>query len=115
MRVKVTVNDHNKILRQRGLNKGGKVQQFFGNEIARRSDKYVPLRMGPLKNTRQVLRNGAEIHYIQPYARRQWNSTRKPGSATGPLRGPKWAFRMWAAEGQEIKKGVAALSGGRVD
>lgn len=115
MNVKVTLNDPNKILQQRGLNKGGKVQQFFGNEIARRSDKYVPLRAGPLKNTVQVLKNGAEVDYIQPYARRQWNSARKPGSATGPLRGPKWTFRMWAAEGNEIKRGVAALSGGKVE
>lgn len=115
LNVKITLNPAQQILQKRGLNRGGRVQQYFGGEIARLSDPYVPFRNGPLKNTVQVLKQGAELLYPQPYAARQWNSTRPPGRKTGPLRGPKWCFRMWAARGKEIKQGVAGMAGGRAE
>lgn len=115
MKVNITLKPALEILRKRGLDTGGRVQRYFGETIARFSDPYVPFRRGPLKNTVQVLKNGAENYYPQPYASRQWNSKRKPGSATGPLRGPKWAFRMWAARGGEIKRGAASIAGGKAE
>lgn len=113
MKVTVTLNSLNEILAKRGLEIGGKVQRFLGTEVARRSDKFVPLRAGPLKNTAQVLKDGAEVRYIQPYARRQYYSPRRAGSATGPLRGPKWFERMKAAEGKDLIAVAAKLAGGK--
>lgn len=101
------------MLSQRGLEPGGRVQQFIGNDAARRCDKYVPLRAGPLKNTVQVLKSGREVRYVQIYSKTQYYSPRKPGSATGPLRGPKWFERMKSAEGKEILGGAAKMAGGK--
>ena len=103
----------NNILKRRGLEERGRVQQFVGSEVAKHNDKYVPLRLGPLKKTVQVLDGGKEVRYIQPYAASQYYSSRKPGSSTGPLRGPKWFERMKSAVGKEIIRGAANLAGGK--
>lgn len=112
MSITVKINSLAEILSKRGLETGGNVQRFIGNEVMKRCEKYVPLRAGPLKNTVQVLENGREVRYVQPYARTQYYSARKPGSTTGPLRGPKWFERMKSAEGKEIIDNAAKLAGG---
>ena len=111
MSVQVRMNPIAQILAVRGLENEGPAQQFIGNEVRRRCDKYVPFRDGPLKNTAQVVNGGKEVHYIQPYARAQYYSARRFGSDTGPLRGPKWFERMKSAEINEVRNSIARMTG----
>lgn len=70
--VKVDVSDAAKILESHGLNKGGRVQEFFTSELMRKSDPYVPFNEGDLKNSARIDTNKDAIIYYPPYARYHW-------------------------------------------
>jgi len=52
------------------------------------------------------------VSWIAPYARYQYYATRKPGSQTGPLRGPYWFERMKEVYGRKIISSARKLAGG---
>lgn len=104
--IKLKIDPADKILLKRNLDRNGKGQQFFTNEVRRLSDPYVPFLSGTLKNTAQELTS--RIEYVQPYARRQYYENRGNG-----LRGSHWTERMWADRGKEIIQSVAAYCGGK--
>ncbi|MEO1815333.1 MAG: minor capsid protein [Acetobacterium sp.] len=106
-RVKINIDSSDRILLKRRLNKGGDIQKFFTHEVRRLSDKYVPMRQGPLKNT--AIEKSDEIQYIQPYARRHWFENKGKG-----LRGKQWCLRMWSDRGPEIVRSVAKKAGVKV-
>lgn len=121
-KVKINIDSTEKILLKRGLDKNGKAQKFMTHEIRRLSDKYVPYRNGPLKNT--AIEKVDQIQYIQPYARYLWYGkvmVGKPKKATaknlkyynGKLRGRFWVTRMWSDRGKEIVDSVAKFAGGK--
>ena len=115
--VKVDFSDAAKVLENHGLEKGGRVQAFFTNEVMRRSDPYVPFSSGPLKNTARITADMDGIVYNQPYSRFHWYGKVMIYEPTGstwapkygekvvtdrdmeyqgaPLRGPKWVERSW--------------------
>jgi hypothetical protein len=99
-----------RILSRRGLEDNGRVQFFVSNEVAKRSDKYVPLRSGMLKNTVQI--KPKVVTYVQPYAARQYYRTATTRSYD-PLRGAYWFERMKNAEGKEILRAAARMAGGK--
>lgn len=70
--VKVDVSDTAKILEAHGLNKGGRVQEFFTSELMRKSDPYVPYAAGALKTSARIDTNKDAIIYDTPYARYHW-------------------------------------------
>lgn len=70
--VKVDVSDTAKILEAHGLNKGGRVQEFFTSEVMRKSDPYVPYAAGMLKNSAHVSQDKCAIEYGGPYAIYHW-------------------------------------------
>lgn len=70
--VEVDFSDSKKILRKLGLNEGGPVQNFFANELMRKSDPYVPMDSTTLKGSARVVENGKFIEYNTPYARYHW-------------------------------------------
>jgi hypothetical protein len=109
MGTKFTINldPTDKILLRRGLLKNGDTQKFLTHEIRRLSDKYVPMRSGPLKNT--AIEKHNRIEYIQPYARRQWFENKGKG-----IRGKQWCLRMWSDRGPEIVQSVAKKAGLKV-
>lgn len=116
MTTKVTINldPTQKILLKRNLNKDGKAQMQFTNEVARHSDPYIPKLVGTLKNEKIV--STSKIIYTQPYARRQYyENTGKgeEGMSKGGLRGKHWDKRMWADRGSGIVKSIAKFVGGR--
>lgn len=89
-------------------------QAFIDSEVLRRSEPYIPLLTGTLRNTGIL---GTEIgsglvQWIAPYAARQYYSPRKPGSVTGPLRGPFWFERMKAQWKDVIVAGARKFAGG---
>jgi len=101
--VKVNIDDTSIILENRGLGENGRVRKFFTHEVRRLSDKYVPFRLGDLKNT--AIEKTSEIQYVQPYARRQWYEHRGKG-----LRGSHWCTRMFADRGNEIISSVVRFA-----
>lgn len=103
-----------KILLRRNLGKDGKAGRVFATEVMRRCDKYVPFRMGPLKNTARI--EGTKIIYPASHAKKNYYSNTgrgQDGTAAGGLRGKQWDKRMMAAEGKECVKAVVRYVGGR--
>ncbi|WKY44466.1 minor capsid protein [Eubacteriaceae bacterium ES2] len=91
---------------KRKIQANGQGQKFFTHEVRRLSDPYVPFRSGTLKNSAQE--KGKEIHYITPYARRQWYENKGSG-----MRGKMWCKRAFAARRSDILKSVANFVGGK--
>lgn len=97
----------------RWIKKYSAAQNFIDNEVLRRSEPYVPLLTGTLRNTGIL---GTDIgsglvQWLAPYAHYQYYSKRDPGSATGPLRGPFWFERMKATWKKTIITGARRLVG----
>ncbi len=90
-------------------------QRFVDSEVLRLSEPYTPLLTGMLikSGTLGTDIGSGEVAWIAPYARYQYYSPRKPGSKTGPLRGPYWFERMKTDHGQTIIAGVRRIAGGR--
>jgi hypothetical protein len=89
-------------------------QKFVDSEVLRLSEPFTPFLSGMLVKSGSL---GTEIGsglvcWIAPYARRQYYAKRKPGSLTGPLRGPYWFQRMKGVYGQSIVSGARKIAGG---
>ena len=109
------------VLKNHGLNNGGKIQTFFTNEVMRRSDKYTPMQSGMLKNNTTILSSKDGFIYNSPYARYHWYGKKMVGPAPktltnedmtyhgAPLRGPFWVNRMWVNEGDKIIDSVQKM------
>ena len=99
MSIKVSFKPIKTMLKDRGLDAGGRVQKIVDSEVLRRSDKYVPFRTGFLKKSGilgTVIGSG-EVIYNALYADKNYyhNAGRgKQGTALGGLRGKKWFERM---------------------
>lgn len=104
--VRVTLDPAQKVLEKRGMQKNGRVQHFMTSEVRRLCDPYVPLLHGPLKNT--AVERVDEIHYIQPYAEKNYRENKGKG-----MRGKFWDRRMLADRGKELINAVARFAGGR--
>ena len=92
--VKLDVSNVEKILKSHGLEKGGRVQEFFTSEVMRMSDPYVPYGSGPLKNTARMADTKDGIVYIQPYSRVHWYGKLMvdPVSKKGAFFNPEYGF-----------------------
>lgn len=106
------------LLRERGLNKGGKVQKFIDSEVIRCMDPFTPFRNGFLKKSATlgtVIGSGI-IKYVAPHARRNYyeNAGRgTEGTQRGGRRGRKWFERMKPVYLGTILDGAAKLAGAR--
>lgn len=90
-----------------------KAQKFVDSEILRLSEPYIPLLTGTLIKSGILgtdIGSGL-IQWIVPYAKPQYYSPRKPGSFTGPLRGPHWFERMKAVSGKKLIADAKKLAG----
>lgn len=83
-------------------------QKFTDSEVLRLSEPYIPKRTGMLIDSGILGTDigSGEVKWTVPYARRQYFSPRKPGSQTGPLRGPHWFERMWKVKRAEVIEGI---------
>jgi hypothetical protein len=94
--MKVTVNIPTAaIVAKMGLGQSDTARKALAVSVRRRSDKYVPLDTGTLKNNAQVSSDGRSITYLEPYAAPQYT---KNYHHTDPNRGPYWDQRMLANE-----------------
>ena len=104
---------------KRHLNDTGRKK--VASEVKRLCDPYVPFDTGMLKNTAQVLTDGAL--YVQPYAAVQYYTnagsgrqglTKQNAHNYKCLRGAYWDKRMMADKGDELNKSIASFCGGKV-
>lgn len=91
-----------------------RAQKFVDSEVLRLSEPYIPLQTGMLVKSGIL---GTEIgsgmvEWIAPYAKPQYYSPRKPGSETGPLRGPHWFERGKAVWKRDVIAGARRRAGG---
>lgn len=88
-------------------------QAFVDSEVLRLSEPFIPLL------TSMLIKSGilgtdigsGTVEWIAPYAKAQYYSKRKPGSQTGPLRGPQWFERMKAVNRNRIVAGARRIAG----
>ncbi len=88
-------------------------QSFVDSEVLRLSEPYIPLL------TSMLIKSGilgtfigsGLVQWIAPYAKAQYFSKRKPGSQTGPLRGPQWFERMKTVHRNRIVAGARRIAG----
>jgi len=135
IQVVANLDNSGKMLRKRGLEPNGRVQQLFTNECAREMDPYIPFQSGPLKNSRII--SPDSITYNQPYAkfhyfgkvmvgihsRSAWAKQGERKVVTdrdlqhhgASKRGPFWDKRMWADKKGKIVNTVANAAGGVAD
>ena len=132
--------DADRILKSRGLGPDRQAEKFLASEVKRLSDPYVPFRQGTLKNTAQIVDDGAgtALVYNTPYAHYQWHgevmgpnvltdegwrSMAKKGAkkytgrpltySGGGLRGPRWTERMMADRHDDVVRSLANYVGGK--
>lgn len=91
-----------------------RVQVYVDSEVLRLSEPYTPLLTGFLIKSGDLgteLGSGL-VKWIAPYAKYQYYSHRKPGSQTGPLRGPFWFERMKQTHKRKIVSGARRIMRG---
>lgn len=89
-------------------------QKFVDSEVLRLCEPYIPLLTGTLIKSGIL---GTDIgsglvQWIAIYARYQYYLPRKPGTQTGPLRGPHWFERGKKVWGEKLLSGTKELAGG---
>lgn len=109
MKIKVDFNPLKTMLKDRGLESGGRVQKVIDSEVLRRSDPYVPFRTGYLKKsgTLGTEIGSGEVVYNALYADKNYYHNTghgKQGTASGGLRGKFWFERMKNDHLQDIIK-----------
>lgn len=110
------IDDTQKILLKRHLNKNGEAQKLFTKKVEEYSNVYVPFLTGNLKDS-EVKVNTNNITYTASYAKKQYYNNAglgKQGASNGGLRGKMWDRRCWIDHGDHIVKLIAEFCGGRV-
>lgn len=103
-----------KVIRELGLQKGGKVQRFIDTSVVRYCDKYVPMRTGTLKKAPGTVYGSGKVKYSTPYAAQNYyfNKGRGSGGTTyGGFRGRLWLERMKAAMGGALAESIRYVAG----
>lgn len=118
MTIKTVFKGTSTMLKDRGLEPGGKVQKVIDSEVLRRSDPYVPMDTGALKKSGILGTKigSGEVIYNAIYARRHYyhNAGKgKQGTSKGGLRGKLWFERMKADHLNDILKTAKEKAGGK--
>ena len=99
---KTKIKDKEKILKERGLDTRGTVQQKFTLLLAKEMNNYVPYTTGRLKDDSIEIREDCII-YDTPYAKKQYYTNTKGGERNrAGRRGKKWDKRAWSEKGSKI-------------
>jgi len=112
--IKIDMDNSQKILLKRKLNKNGEAQVKFTKECSKAFNNYVPYKTGRLKDMMVTL-SADKITYNAPYAAKNYYLNKgmgKQGTATGGLRGKMWDRRAWINHGDKIVKTIAEFCGG---
>ncbi len=92
-------------------------QSFVDSTVLARCEPYTPKLTGMLilSGSLGTEIGSGEVKWIAPYSRKQYYLRRKPGTQTGPLRGPYWFHRMKSVHGTSIIEGAKKIAGGKKD
>ena len=104
--------DPNEVIRKRGLQEGGKVQQFIDTECLKLCAPKVP------KDSNTLIESGnantkigsGQLEYRTPYARRWYYMPANFSEA--PERGNYWFERMKQQHKEQILAGAKKVAGG---
>jgi len=90
-------------------------QKWLDNEVLENCEKFTPMLTGMLIKSGDLgtIIGSGEVEWIAPYARYQYYGSRKPGSTTGPLRGPYWFERAKEIYRTHWINGARKIAGGR--
>ena len=101
------------IIKKRGLQKGGRAQQFVDDEVIRRMEPYMPRQTGEMIESMVTATEvgSGEVIVDTPYARKRSISARIREDA-GYVRGPRFFERFKADCADDILRGAAEISGG---
>jgi hypothetical protein len=102
-----------KNFKRKWSNRYGGAQTYVDSEVLRLSEPYIPLRTGMLIKSGILGTNigSGLVQWIAPYARPQYYNQRKPGSQTGPQRGPYWFERAMGVHRDKIITGARRIAG----
>ena len=100
------------ILARRGLEEGGRVQQYIDSEVLRLSEPYTPHVTGTLSRSgagSTVVGSGTVVWgcFYAPYQYYLYGDTR----SYDPMRGGHWFERMKADHREEIVRGAQRMAG----
>lgn len=105
--------DEDRILRERGLEKGGEVQRFIDSEVLRLCEPYVPFDQGILIESGIINTEigSGQVRYRTPYARRWYYMP--ADFQESPRRGNYWFERAIHQNGgkDQILTGAQKLAG----
>lgn len=110
----VQMKSEAEIMRKRGIDPGGRVQQFIDSEVLRRCQQYVPMDTGELirSGIRETRTGSGEVVYRTPYARRWYYCPAQFDGA--PKRGNYWFEWMKNEGGKEaILRGAERMAGAK--
>lgn len=113
--VRVDIDDSQKILLKRYLNKNGKAQVEFTKLVAKYSNNYVPYDTGRLKDMMVSIETD-RIVFNAPYSKVQYYTNKgegKQGTSMGGRRGKMWDKRMFIDHGDKIVQSIAEFVGGK--
>lgn len=117
MGVQVQMRSAEELLRNRGLQRGGRVQKYIDGSVVRFCDRYCPFLSGLLKKAIGTIYGSGYVRYNTPYAKAQYYRNKGNGAEginRNGLRGRLWFERMKAAHKEEILRNAARIAGGRV-
>ena len=103
------------IIKRRGLNTGGRVQQYVDSEVMRYMQPYMPKRTGAMIESMVTATDvgSGEVVVNTPYAKKVSKKARYNDKE--PLRGAHFFERMKADHNDDILNGAAVISGGKAE
>lgn len=122
MNISVKMNTPNKIIKDHGLDRDGRVTRFLRDTVDRFCDPYIPMQTGILKNIK-TYPNNYSIKYMSPYAHYMYMGkvavgpsrpkgvkrtiSNKPLKYQGaPKRGAKWDQRMMKDRKKDVERDI---------
>lgn len=108
--------NRDKVLRSRGLEKGGEVQKFIDSECLRLCDRKIPKDNGVLIQSGIINTQigSGKVQWKTPYARRLYYHPEYNFNQS-PERGAYWFDRMKTQYKKQILKGAAKVAGGKAN
>lgn len=110
---KTLIMSKSEVLKNHGLEKGGKVQRFIDSECLRLCEGKIP------KDQSTLIQSGiintdvgsGQVKWSTPYARRLYYHP-EYNFQEGPERGAYWFERMKQENKEDILKGASKMAGG---
>ena len=109
--------DTNDVLKKRGLEEGGEVQQFIDTECLRLSAEFAPSDQHTLiesGNLHTKIGSG-QLEYRTPYARRWYYMPANFSKEHNPKAGNYWFERMKQQQIEKIRAGAKKIASGNVN